>query len=645
MASGIEVESGGEKEQGQQQTQQQPGAISRSRLVARLLGAGNNLQQFVADLITQQALMVAGTEAAAFAIEPSADPQSPFNLRAIAHIRPDDSPNEVKQAALREFQKIIGPHVHQNRNAVIAIENPAEMTEPQFCLVTMLRSEGNPVIASAVITRCRDTDLAQQRLAAMELVAGYFEIFTARRKLEQAQIIAANHQHVLQYNQSVASAEGFESAAMNLANEMATRTGAARVSVGWLKGEKIKLKAMSHTEQFDRKQELSVLIEKVMEECLDQEEIVQFDPEGKETSQNVTRDAQQLSRVNGNEMVISLPLRAHGEIHGVVTLEYPSNKKLAQQDATALAVGVELLGPQLYDRYQNDRFLITKAGLSTKWLAEQAIGPKYMLAKLITAVVIAFVLFAVFFKQEYKVSAPFQFGVIEKRTACAPFEGVIEKAFVKPGDEVKAGTPLFKMRTIDLEHKREASRRQMLSKQALAEASIQDPRKQAEAQALLAEARAAEAEMRLYQDQIEQATVKAPMDGVVLLGDLTDKQGAPVKLGDPLMDIGRRDDLRAELLVAERDIQDIVEGQMGVIATNSDPTQARKIRVDTKIPQGIGKEGENNFKIYAELLEKDPRWSPGQLGEAKVEMGKRRFAWIYTLRLIDFIRIKVWKWF
>ena len=50
----------------------------------RLLGAGASLPQFVADLITQQALMVAGTEAAAFAIEPSQDPESPFNLRPIA---------------------------------------------------------------------------------------------------------------------------------------------------------------------------------------------------------------------------------------------------------------------------------------------------------------------------------------------------------------------------------------------------------------------------------------------------------------------------------------------------------------------------------------------------------------------------------
>src|SRR3954462_7945809 len=109
MASGIEVESGGQ-EQGQKQQGQQPGA-SRNKLINRLLGPGNNNnpQQFIADLITQQALMVAGTEAAAFWIEPSQDPEAQFNLRAVAHIRPDGSPDEVRQAAIRAFQDLVKP--------------------------------------------------------------------------------------------------------------------------------------------------------------------------------------------------------------------------------------------------------------------------------------------------------------------------------------------------------------------------------------------------------------------------------------------------------------------------------------------------------------------------------------------------------
>ena len=103
-----------------------------------------------------------------------------------------------------------------------------DSAESQFCLITLLRSEGQPVAVSAVIARCLDVNRATQRLSSMKLVAGYFELFTLRRMSEQARMVAESHQHVLQLSTSVATAEGFESAAMNLCNEMANRAPASR---------------------------------------------------------------------------------------------------------------------------------------------------------------------------------------------------------------------------------------------------------------------------------------------------------------------------------------------------------------------------------------------------------------------------------
>ena len=47
---------------------------------------------------------------------------------------------------------------------------------------------------------------------------------------------------------------------------------------------------------------------------------------------------------------------------GVVTLEFLPQQKIGPQVANGLAIAVDLLAPQLYDRYENDRYLITKAG-------------------------------------------------------------------------------------------------------------------------------------------------------------------------------------------------------------------------------------------------------------------------------------------
>ncbi len=648
MASGI-VESsqpGGSSEQQQQQQQrgQEPG--SRNKLVQRLLAAGSNLPAFIADLITTQAVVVAGTEAAGFLLEAGNDNDGSVQLKTIAHIRPDNSPADVRQQALQAFQEIVTPCLEQNKNGAILIEGSEGGGEPQFCLVTLLRNEGNVVACSAVITRCRNQDAAQQRLMSMELVAGYFDLFTLRKKSEQFREVAQRNQDVLQYGSSVATAEGFESAGMNLCNEFATRTGAARVSLGWVKGEKIKLKAMSHTEQFDRKQELSVMIEKVMEESLDQEEIVTFDPEG-QGSQNVSRESQQLSRINGGETVMSLPLRNRGELVGVMTLEYARDKKLEPHNATALAVSVELLAPQLFDRYQNDRWWITKTGIAIMDLWKMAVRPQHALAKLIIILVLAAVACLIFIKPMYHVAAPFTFDVTEKRTISAPYQGVIEEVYRWAGDgkgPVKAGDKLMKLKTFDVELQMLDSRKTGYSKLAEAEADKnENPPKTAEGLAAEKEADAAFAKAKYYKSQVDQATLVAPIDGIILTGDQTDKVDSTVKLGDPLMTVGQLDTMRVKITVPEREIQRVREGRSGKIATTAMPTIAKNIVIDQIVPTGTPKEGNNTFDVYARITDPiSPDWRPGMAGEARIDFEKRPLIWWWTNRLLDWLRLKVW---
>src|SRR5918993_3204797 len=449
MASGT-VESSSQGSNPDQQQQQQQG-ISRSKLVQRLLATSANLPAFINDLLTTQAVVVAGTEAAGFLLEKGGGENGGgMGLKPIAHIRPDNSDQETRQAAINAFTEIIKPCIQQNKDGAIEVGGGvAGDVEPQFCLVTLLRNEGEVVAASAVITRCRDTERAQQRLTSMQLVAGYFDLYTLKRTSEQARTIAQSHQHVLQLATAVATAQGFQAAAMNLCNEMATRTGASRVSLGWLKNERVRVKALSHTEEFDKRQELIVQLERAMEECYDQEEVVQYEPDGA-SSNNVTREAQALSRAQGNNSVISIPLRRQAEIIGVLLLEFAPGQKLGPQAATGLSVAADLLAPQLYDRYSNDRYLITKVGISSREGFKALIGPKHWVAKTVIFLSIAAIVFLCVYSPMYRVVAPFSFAATEQRSVDAPFEGYLKEVYVRPGDKVKAGQPLFELDTTEL---------------------------------------------------------------------------------------------------------------------------------------------------------------------------------------------------
>jgi multidrug resistance efflux pump len=427
---------------------------------------------------------------------------------------------------------------------------------------------------------------------------------------------------------------------MNLANELATRTSASRVSIGWLKGTTIKLKAISHSEEFDRKQELSVQLERTMEECLDQGELVQFDPNG-EGSPNVTREAQALSRMGGGGAVLSLPLHHNSEVQGVITLEFPPQRPLDPRAATALAVATELVAPQLYDRYQNDRWLITKAGISTRETAKLAIGPKHMLAKTIIGLSLITLIVLCLYRPMFHVTAPFTFAAIDKRTLCAPFDGYIAVVNHHPGEPVQAGEVLLEMDTRDLKLEMLRYQAEAAAKFAEMQKYYSDPTKIAEYKQAKEEREVALSEAALRQSKIDRAIIRAPFAGKVLNGDWRDKIGAPVKQGDQLFDMSQHD-LHAELSVAERDIQWLHEGATGELATTSLPDERMKFHIDRIVPMGTPKEGENVFTVFAALDQANEQWRPGMEGEARVDVEHRSVLWIWTHRLVDFIRLKLW---
>ena len=648
MSSGIvEPQNVGSRKQDEQR-KQELAQNNRSRLVARLLAAGPDLPAFMHDLITVQAIVVNGTEAAAFVLDPG--PQG-AQLRNIAHIRPDSSDQDTRAAALSAFSDIVGTCLQQGKDGVIDVGAPDDGIEPQFCLVTLLRNGEQIVAASAVVTRCRDQERAQQRLDTMRLVAGYFDMFMLKRANEQSHVVAQNHQDVLQAASAFATGDGFQAAAMNLCNELSARVHAARVSLGWMRGRHVKLEALSHTEQFDKKQELSVQIVKVMEECADQGEVVQFDPEGTSTN-NITRSAQALSKMESGHRVISLPLRHKADVVGVITLEFAREREITPATTTGLAVAAEVLAPQLYDRYQNDRYLVTKTGLALRDNAQKVVMLRqHTLAKVIILAIAGLLAFVCLYSPMYRVKAPFQFVSADYRVISSPYPGKIDKVFVKPGDPVKPGTQLLKLDTTELELKRIAAQRQADKAEFEAQQALADPNNQrmAEYRQAKAAAEASRAEAALYEEQIKRSMIKSPIGGIVLRGDMVEREGSDVKVGDQLFEVGDPRTMKAEIRVADQDVQRVFDGgdgthtaSTGELVTKSAPTEDHNFVITRIVPTSVPKEGQNVFLVYAKMTDQASDWQPGMEGEARINWEKKPLIWHGTHRLWDWLRLKLW---
>jgi len=276
--------------------------------------------------------------------------------------------------------------------------------------------------------------------------------------------------------------------------------------------------------------------------------------------------------------------------------------------------------------------------------------------KLIIVGVLALVAFVSFFKMTYHVRSSVVLQPVEKRSICPPFDGSIEEVFFKPGEAVKKGQVLARMRTMEMTMKLADAKSQM--RQYLSEADknkFELPAKMGEYRVAMAKADEAQSQAALLDYQIKQADLLAPFDGVLLKGDLYDRQGAPAKQGDVLFEIAKSEEghpdriaVEAEIQVSERDIQEVRAFSQkhrptdGKISTTSFPDKDHEFKITRIVPLGVPKEGENVFQVYADIPKAEPWMHPGLAGEARVDIEQRRVVWIWTHRLTDWLRLKLW---
>jgi multidrug resistance efflux pump len=223
----------------------------------------------------------------------------------------------------------------------------------------------------------------------------------------------------------------------------------------------------------------------------------------------------------------------------------------------------------------------------------------------------------------------------------------LESVAVLPGDAVREGNVLATLRTWDLKlelAKASADRAGYLKQAsaALAAAASGTANKMAEAQIAQAQADGADAQVRLLERRIQQASLTAPAAGVVLSGDLTKMIGGPVKTGQTLFEMAPQGTMRAELLVPEDEIADVRAGATGTLATASRPEEKARFVVERIEPVAEVVNQKNVFRVRARLLDTHDWMRLGLEGVAKIDIDRRSYAWIWTRPVVNWVRMKLW---
>lgn len=433
----------------------------------------------------------------------------------------------------------------------------------------------------------------------------------------------------------------FAAAAQAAVSELALRLGCERVAIGFVRGERCRVAAISQSAGFGRKVELTRALAAAMDEAVEQRTSLIHPPLAPDEPL-VTRAQEQLAR-RGAGSVLTIPFLARGSFVGALVAERPAAAPFDQAAVDQLGAAAALLGASLDDKRRNDRWLPAKAGESLKLQLVRLLGPRHFGRKLAVLGIAGLVAAGWLATASYQAVAEARVEGRIQRALVAPFDGFVGEAPVRAGDIVAEGQELARLDDRDLTLERlnrvtERQQRQLAYDRALG------GRDRAEAGIARAQIEESDAQIELLDGLIERARLVAPFAGVVVAGDLSRSIGSTVRRGEVLFQIAPLDAYRVMLSVDESQIADVHVGQRGSLLTTSLPTEPFAIEVEQITPVAEARDGRTVFQVEAGLEGPSPALRPGMEGIAKIAIGERRLAWIWSRTLLDWLRLKLWIW-
>ena len=432
----------------------------------------------------------------------------------------------------------------------------------------------------------------------------------------------------------------FRIAATEVANELAERFSCRQVSLGFLRFNRVRVEALSRSFRIERQSNQLQAIRDAMAEALDQRTTVVC-PEGTYNAMQATRFHSQLAKENHGTAICTVPLIKNGKPVGAMLLERDAEKPFTAETVEQCEQISLLLGPVLETRRRDERPLPIKVLDSMRSGFTQLFGLSHLPLKIGLAFSVVLLIWLSQVSANFSISSDSVLEAQICRTVVAPQAGYIAAAHVRAGDWVREGDLLATLDDQDLRHEQrkwQSERAQLFKeyRKALAESD------RAEVAILRAKQAQAQAQLKLVEQQLARAKLVAPFTGLVVKGDLNQSLGAPVKRGEVLYEVAPTNEYRVVLKVDDRDIGLVSLGQRGELKLSGIPDKSIDITIDRLTPVSATEEGRNYFRVEAVMSSHSDLMRPGMEGITKIEIGREKLLWIWTRRLVNWLRLFFW---
>ena len=437
---------------------------------------------------------------------------------------------------------------------------------------------------------------------------------------------------------------GFRAAATAALTSLSIQMQAARVTFGVRKLRGCRVQAVSNTTKFDRRVEQVRSIADAMNEAIDQGTEITWTRNETFDDAIVRTRTERLADQRDASCVIVQPFVRDSRPAGAMAFEWAKKDMPPPHVQEAVADVVALLAPILYDRLAEERWLAGRALSILKRHLVRLVGPGYLGRKIALAVLAATIVFFSLYEAAFRVTADARLQGAVERVVMAPIDGYIVEAPTRAGDTVEKEGLLVRFDDVEYQLERYAwiaRKHQFETEYAQALAGFD----RAGVNILRARIEEADAQIRLNDTRIALTRITAPFSAVIVTGDLSQSLGQSVQRGDELFRIAPLDSYVVEIEVPETDILHIEPDLSGTLVLTSLPTSAFDVTVQKVTMVTGARDGKNHFLVEARL--ENPSGAPvapGMEGIVKIDAGEAKLIWIWTRRMIDWLRLQAWRW-
>lgn len=424
---------------------------------------------------------------------------------------------------------------------------------------------------------------------------------------------------------------------LQLVTDLSRRYELDQIAVGIVDGHRVRV-ALINNELDLRPSNPGVrVIQEAMAECRDTGKPIRLDGAGREPEfrlHGVWRDER------GSGVVASVPLTVDGEVIAIVSMAAASDAALP--DEAMRSIQAEFAGYAA---------LLPMARMATRSLPQHArdaarglwrrLGNRRRRMAIVAALVAGLFGWLAFGTLQYRLTVPCVVAALDRRIVSCPRDGVLSELYARPGDQVRRGQLLAELDSHDDQLTKAELEAELTSISARIDVALGEY-DSGKLRVLEAQREGIQAKVAVVARRIELAHVRAPRDGVILAGELREKLGARLAMGEDMFELARYDGARVEMRIPENQILAARDAKSQTFIAAAAPDTEHPLEGFRLSPASSVQDGRNVFVAEAELAGTIEGLPPGIEGFVVLEVGPRRACWVLSHRVLDWLRLNFW---